>query len=467
MDSYFDLIRFNQSFGERFIDECQQELDKINNFHQDKLSEVSGKYKNLQGQLDNILSSAYNNEIQSSIYLGPTTSSTKRPIGKCSNANIQQSTSQNNSRLARLSYSLKHLERKITRNERSSLHYTSNGIAASTLRSSNGNIPGAAQKLAQAARKLSIFNISKEHGFHYSNPSNTGSSFFRDRNHYLNEIPPPSTTTQPISTINQSKRKVVAAYKKKIPQLKFAYRELYFSLVLFEQYTQLNYTGFEQILRKHDRMFASTLGRQFFTEHVQQSEFYSNLQTIDRFIEGLEHLYTLHFENGNRSKAIEKLQVPTNVYKPFTSSIDFRVGLEIGALAILFMTVLVTGFVVENAYDWRIVFRLYRSPLLLVIFLFQSGISIMIWKHYKINHVLIFELDPRNNLSYHHFFEFGALLGIIWSLSVLVFLFSNRLEVPPLICPLVVVLLITFYLFNPTATCHHQARFWLLRKLVS
>lgn len=264
-----------------------------------------------------------------------------------------------------------------------------------------------------------------------------------------------------------TKKKIIASYKKKITHLKFAFRELYFNLVLFEQYTQLNYNGFEQILRKHDRMFASALGRKFYQEHVQTADFYMDLQAIDHLIEGVEHIYTLHFENGNRRKAIEKLQVPTNVYKPSSPMLDFRVGYELGMFAVLFILVLVTGLIIETSYDWRTVFKLFRSPLLLIIILFQAGISILIWKHYKINHVLIFELNPRNNLSFQHFIEFGSLLGIIWSISVLLFLFSEQLGIKPSLCPLIVITTIVLYLFNPTATCYHQARFWLLRILVS
>lgn len=269
------------------------------------------------------------------------------------------------------------------------------------------------------------------------------------------------------SSTSQSRRQIVASYKKKLSNLKFAFRELYFNLVLFEQYTQLNHNGFQQILRKHDRMFASSLGRKFYEEHVQTADFYNDLQAIDHLIESVEHIYTLHFENGNRRRAIEKLQVPTCVYKPRSAKLDFRVGYELGIFTVLSLTVLIVGLLSQTGYDWRTVFRLYRSPLMLTIFLFQAGISIVIWKHYKINHVLIFELDPRNNLSFHHFIEFGSLLGIIWSISVLLFLFSTKIGIKPSVCPLVVISLIALYIFNPTRTCYHQARFWLLKRLVS
>jgi hypothetical protein len=47
-----------------------------------------------------------------------------------------------------------------------------------------------------------------------------------------------------------------------------------------------------------------------------------------------------------------------------------------------------------------------------------------------VNHVLIFELDPRNHLSEQHLMELAAIFGVVWTLSVLTFLFSEHLSIP-------------------------------------
>jgi hypothetical protein len=47
-----------------------------------------------------------------------------------------------------------------------------------------------------------------------------------------------------------------------------------------------------------------------------------------------------------------------------------------------------------------------------------------------VNHVLIFELDPRNHLSEQHLMELAAIFGVIWTLSVLTFLYSEYLSIP-------------------------------------
>lgn len=489
IDLYYELIKSNQKFSQQFINECRVQLNKINTFHHEKLDEMRGKYNNLHDQLDQVLSSAIYREVQPELSIGSRHNLNARPsvcsitelfknfrnrISQTEAPKISVTIADNgptylaSSRQARLSIS----------------SLISDSLNSSSIESSREQICLYKRKLSEGfnscKQRLAITMIPNISSNTKLNKLNTiipisnnyqatedGSSRLPNREE-LRRSSANSLRQQTLAgATSQPKKTLIAFYKKKIRNLKFAFRELYLNLVLLEQYTQLNHNGFEQILRKHDRMFASTMGRNFYQDLVQTAEFHVTLPAIDQMIEGVEHTYTLHFENGNRRKAIEKLQVPSNVYKPISPMLDFRVGYEMGTFAVLFILVVMVGLLIRTGYDWRTVFRLYRSPLLLIIFLFQAGISIVIWKHFKINHVLIFELDPRDNLSFQHFFEFASLLGIIWSISVLLFLFSERLGIGPSMCPLVVVVIVGAFLFNPTATCHHRARFWFLRILVS
>ncbi len=133
------------------------------------------------------------------------------------------------------------------------------------------------------------------------------------------------------------------------------------------------------------------------------------------------------------------------------------------------------------------------------------------------NHVLIFELDPRNHLSEQHLMELAAILGVVWTLSVLTFLYSQHMAIPAYVNPLALVVImvrpsiprnilvtlwiccsadvsfvvvaevgvfvlvaaavvLAFYLdlgvsaqlvfmLNPTKTFRYEARFWMLRVL--
>lgn len=100
--------------------------------------------------------------------------------------------------------------------------------------------------------------------------------------------------------------------------------------------------------------------------------------------------------------------------------------------------------------DWKVVLKLYRGPLLVIIFIFLMGINVYGWRSSGVNHVLIFELDPRNHLSEQHLMELAAILGVVWSLSVLTFLYSEYVAIPAYVNPLALVVIMAAFMFNPT-----------------
>lgn len=112
-------------------------------------------------------------------------------------------------------------------------------------------------------------------------------------------------------------------------------------------------------------------------------------------------------------------------------------------------------------------FRLYRGPFLLVEFIFLIGINVYGWRSSGVNHVLIFELDPRNHLSEQHLMELAAIFGVVWALSILSFIYSASLSIPPFVNPLALVIIMLVFLMNPLKVFRHEARFWFLRICVS
>lgn len=110
-----------------------------------------------------------------------------------------------------------------------------------------------------------------------------------------------------------------------------------------------------------------------------------------------------------------------------------------------------------------VAFRLYRGPLLIVEFIFLIGINVYGWRSSGVNHVLIFELDPRNHMSEQHLMELAAIFGVVWTLSFLSFLYSSTLSIPPYVNPLALTMIMMMFLFNPLKVFRHDARFWLLR----
>ncbi|KAG7250220.1 hypothetical protein CRUP_012451, partial [Coryphaenoides rupestris] len=84
-----------------------------------------------------------------------------------------------------------------------------------------------------------------------------------------------------------------------------------------------------------------------------------------------------------------------------------------------------------------------------------------------VNHVLIFEINPRNNLSHQHLFEIAGFLGVLWCTSILACLYSSWgfIVLPMQVYPLVLYGFMLLFLINPLKTCYYKSRFWLLKLL--
>ncbi|XP_076264650.1 solute carrier family 53 member 1-like isoform X2 [Rhynchophorus ferrugineus] len=250
---------------------------------------------------------------------------------------------------------------------------------------------------------------------------------------------------------------------RKIQELKLAFSEFYLSLILLQNYQNLNFTGFRKILKKHDKLLTVDIGMRWRIENVEISHFYTN-KDIDRLIRETEATFTQDLESGDRQRAMKRLRVPPlgEQQSPWTT---FKVGLFSGAFIVLVLAVVLSGLFRSRKHDWRIVTRLYRGPLLIVEFLFLWGINIYGWRSSGVNHVLIFEMDPRNHLSEQHIIEMAAIFGVMWSVSVLSFLYSDQLGVPAYVHPLALIVMMLAFILNPTKTFHYEARFWALKVL--
>jgi hypothetical protein len=197
---------------------------------------------------------------------------------------------------------------------------------------------------------------------------------------------------------------------------------------------------------------------------VELSHFYTN-KDIDRLINETENVVTQEIEAGDRQKAMKRLRVPPlgEQQSPWTT---FKVGLFSGSFIVLIVTVIISSLFMQPLDDlWKPALRLYRAPFLLIEFLFLWGINVYGWRSCGVNHILIFELNPRAHLSEQHIMELAAVFGVMWCLSVLCFIFSSSLSIPPYLNPLLLYIFMAIFLLNPTKTLRHEARFWTMRIL--
>uniref|UniRef100_A0A4W3GWW4 Xenotropic and polytropic retrovirus receptor 1b n=1 Tax=Callorhinchus milii TaxID=7868 RepID=A0A4W3GWW4_CALMI len=253
-----------------------------------------------------------------------------------------------------------------------------------------------------------------------------------------------------------------------IRDLKLAFSEFYLSLILLQNYQNLNFTGFRKILKKHDKMLETSRGADWRVAHVEVAPFYT-CKKITQLITETETLVTMELEEGDRQKAMKRLRVPPlGAAQPAPAWTTFRVGMYFGifvVFVILFVLAHLPGVTKNNSSDYRPMVHIYRGGFLLIEFLFLLGINTYGWRQAGVNHVLIFELNPRNNLSHQHLFEIAGFLGVLWGLSLLFCLFDPFTTIPMQINPLALYGFMLLFLINPTKTCYYKSRFWLLKLL--
>nr|XP_023674483.1 xenotropic and polytropic retrovirus receptor 1 homolog [Paramormyrops kingsleyae] len=250
-----------------------------------------------------------------------------------------------------------------------------------------------------------------------------------------------------------------------IKDLQLAFSEFYLSLILLQNYQNLNFTGFRKILKKHDKILETPRGADWRVAHVEVAPFYT-CKKITQLISETETLVTTELEGGDRQKAMKRLRVPPlGAAQPAPSWTTFRVGLFCGAFCVLTVAFIIIGTMLTGKGNvWPLV-RIYRGGFLLIQFLFLLGINTYGWRQAGVNHVLIFELNPRNNLSHQHLFEIAGFLGVLWCLSILACLNSKSILIPMQVNPLILYGFMLLFLINPFKTCYYKSRFWLLKLL--
>jgi len=79
-------------------------------------------------------------------------------------------------------------------------------------------------------------------------------------------------------------------------------------------------------------------------------------------------------------------------------------------LSINFMRCCYSAFFTDHTGEFDIAIRIYRGIFLFVLVTFLLAVNTWGWRKAGVNHVLIFELDPRDHLSYQHLLEVRVLL---------------------------------------------------------
>ncbi|KAF8567791.1 hypothetical protein P879_01421 [Paragonimus westermani] len=259
------------------------------------------------------------------------------------------------------------------------------------------------------------------------------------------------------------KRKKEKTYRK-LHDLKLAFSEFYLSLVLLQNYQVLNFTGFRKILKKHDKLFRRDNGFEWRVANVDNALFNTNRE-IDELIANVENIYAEKLEHGDRSTAMKRLRVPPLSERHNPKAV-FRFGFFAGIFLVQVVVITLSFcFLRPLPENYLPAVRIFRTTFLLILFLCLFGMNTYGWRSSGVNHVLIFEINPRSHLDHFQLLEMSFFLADVWGCAVLYYMYSEIIHVPGYLSPFLLVVFLILCLINPFRFGHFRARRWLLRVL--
>ncbi|KAH3757218.1 xenotropic and polytropic retrovirus receptor 1 [Pelomyxa schiedti] len=277
---------------------------------------------------------------------------------------------------------------------------------------------------------------------------------------HINSTHTTTTTTRVVSLKSTEQKQ---AYTK----LKHGFWEFYRGLVLVQNFCTLNSEGFAKITKKYDKKFATSMKREFMRTKIETSSFF-DYSVLKRLLEETEYIYAQAFSHGIWHDAMKDLRLPT---KSHQSWLTFRLGTFFGCILPLLVFVIYWFFTVDSFEYGRSVLIVYRGICLCIMLVLMWGIDMYVWSRNRINHVFIFDFDPRHHFTFHVMFEGAACFTMMCLLSVVTYFFSCAppsslaffSKCPPAVYPLVFVIIsvIVFFIYEI------RTRFWLLFTLIS
>eukprot|EP01116_Phalansterium_solitarium_P016469 TRINITY_DN3835_c0_g2_i2.p1 TRINITY_DN3835_c0_g2~~TRINITY_DN3835_c0_g2_i2.p1 ORF type:complete len:838 (+),score=146.43 TRINITY_DN3835_c0_g2_i2:48-2516(+) len=254
-----------------------------------------------------------------------------------------------------------------------------------------------------------------------------------------------------------------------VKALRDAFCEFYRGLTMLQSYVELNVTAVQKILKKHDKNIGTSHKEIFVRERLLACGFPRHVQ-LSALISECEHQFSVSLFGGHRTRAMRVLRVPSQEHSP--KAAFFRLGMGIG-LVLPFAAMLVYLHAVQPNQDafprWNAVITIYRMLGMSILVLWAWGINTLIWTHYKVNYIFIFQLDPRRIVAYQDVFTAASAFTLWWTLSALLYtmgairppgfgwLGDIPWEVHPLLHMLVSLSVLAYFQFVTS--------FWLVRAL--
>ncbi|CAA2994911.1 phosphate transporter PHO1 [Olea europaea subsp. europaea] len=198
-----------------------------------------------------------------------------------------------------------------------------------------------------------------------------------------------------------SRKKIQYAEK----MIRGAFVELYRGLGLLKTYSSLNMVAFTKILKKFDKV-SNQQASASYLKVVKRSHFVSSDKVL-RLMDEVESLFTQHFANKDRKKAMKFLRPQ---HHKDSHMLTFFVGLFTGSFITLFSVYVILTHLsrmftpgIEAAY-MEAVYPIFSMFALLSLHMFMYGCNLFMWKSTRINCNFIFEFQSSTALNYRDAF---------------------------------------------------------------
>lgn len=154
-------------------------------------------------------------------------------------------------------------------------------------------------------------------------------------------------------TMSSTTKTIQKEHAKTGQQLKLAFSEFYLSLVLVQNYQQLNATvilrvrtytfkGFRKILKKHDKLMGNERGLDWRINRIEKSAFFLN-RDIETLINNVETTVINELEGGNRQAGMKRLKVPPLSEKQHAAT-TFSLGFFLGVFIVLGFAIILSWY---------------------------------------------------------------------------------------------------------------------------
>ncbi|KAL3506168.1 hypothetical protein ACH5RR_031550 [Cinchona calisaya] len=184
-----------------------------------------------------------------------------------------------------------------------------------------------------------------------------------------------------------------------------AFVELYRGLGLLKKYSSLNMMAFAKILKKFDKV-SNQQASASYLKTVKESHFISSDKVV-RLMDEVESLFTQHFANNDRKKAMKFLRPKQH---KDSHMVSFFVGLFTGSFVTLFSVYAILAHFSgmfsprsETVYV-ETVYPVFSMFALLSLHMFMYGCNLLLWTRTRINYNFIFEFQANTALKYRDAF---------------------------------------------------------------